>query len=105
MSRIRRQSILSTVIVYLGFAIGFINTYLFTREGSPFSTTEFGITGIFMTVGNIMFAFANLGMVASLNKFFPYYNDHLPRKRNDQLTWALLLSILGFMLVMLAGFL
>jgi O-antigen/teichoic acid export membrane protein len=104
MSRIRRQSIISTVIVYLGFAIGFINTYLFTRQGSPFSATEYGITQIFMQVGNIMFAFANLGMVASINKFFPYYNDHLERKKNDQLTWALLISIIGFLLVLIAGF-
>lgn len=104
MSQIRRQSIISTVFVYLGFAIGFINTYLFTRKGSPFLPSEYGLTQIFIAVGNLMFAFANMGMTAVLYKFYPYYNDNLPKKKNDLLTWALGISTAGFMLVVLFGF-
>ena len=103
MSQIRKQSIISTVFVYSGFLIGFINTYLFTRQGSPFSTSEYGLTGIFIAVGNLMFAFANLGMISVVYKFYPYYNDNLPKKKNDLLTWALLISLIGFCLVILAG--
>ncbi len=104
MSQIRRQSIISTLFVYLGFAIGFINTYLFTRQGSPFLPSEYGLTQIFIAVGNLMFAFANMGMTAVMYKFYPYYNDNLTKKKNDLLTWALLISVIGFVLVMLAGF-
>ena len=104
MSQIRKQSIISSVVVYIGFAIGFINTYLFTREGG-FTQAEYGLTGIFMAIANIMYSFANLGMGAYINKFYPYYNDNLPKKKNDMLTWALLFSLIGFCLVIIAGIL
>jgi O-antigen/teichoic acid export membrane protein len=104
MSQIRRQSIISTVFVYLGFAIGFINTYLFTRNGSPFTPSQYGLTGIFIAVGNLMFAFSNMGMTAVMYKFYPYYNDNLSKKKNDLLTWGLLISIIGFVLVLLCGY-
>lgn len=103
MSQVRKQSIISTVFVYAGFLIGFVNTYLFTRQGSTFSPSEYGMTGIFIAVGNLMFAFANLGMVSVVYKFYPYYNDNLPKKKNDLLTWASLVSLIGFCFVVLAG--
>ncbi len=103
MSQIRKQSIISTGFVYAGFFIGFINTYLFTRQGSPFSPSEYGLTGIFIAVGNLMFAFANMGMVSVVYKFYPYYNDNLPKKKNDLLTWAFLASLIGFCFVVIAG--
>jgi O-antigen/teichoic acid export membrane protein len=103
-SEIRRQSIISTLFVYLGFAIGFVNTYLFTRQGL-FTESQYGITQIFIAVGNIMFAFANMGMISTVYKFYPYYNDNLPKKKNDLLTWALLISILGFVVVIIVGYL
>jgi O-antigen/teichoic acid export membrane protein len=89
--------------VYGGFFIGFINTFLFTRQGSVFTPTEYGLTNIFIAVGNLMFAFANLGMVSVVYKFYPYFNDNLPKKKNDLMTWALLVSIFGFCCVILAG--
>jgi O-antigen/teichoic acid export membrane protein len=103
MSQIRRQSIISTVFVYAGFFIGFINTYLFTRKGSPFDTSQYGLTSIFIAVGNLMFAFANMGMISVVYKFYPYYNDNLPKKKNDLLTWALVTSLIGFCFVIIAG--
>lgn len=102
MSQIRKQSIISSMVVYIGFAIGFFNTYLFTREGG-FSQAEYGLTGIFIAIANIMFSFASLGMPAYIYKFYPYYNDNLPRKKNDMLSWALLFSLLGFCLIIIAG--
>ncbi|MEO6453833.1 MAG: lipopolysaccharide biosynthesis protein [Ginsengibacter sp.] len=103
MSQIRKQSIISTLFVYFGFFVGFINTYLFTRNDSPFSTSQYALTNIFIAVGNIMFAFANFGMIATVYKFYPYYNDNLPKKKNDLITWALITSLIGFLLVILAG--
>lgn len=103
MSQVRKQSIVSTVFVYTGFLIGFASTYLFTRQGSVFTPAEYGLTSIFIAVGNLMFAFANLGMVSVVYKFYPYYNDNLTKKKNDLLTWTLLVSIIGFCCVILAG--
>ncbi|HWH61631.1 MAG TPA: hypothetical protein VNS50_00065, partial [Ginsengibacter sp.] len=104
MSQIRRQSIISTVFVYAGFFIGFINTYLFTRQGSPFTPSQYGLAStIFIAVGNLMFAFANMGMISVIYKFYPYYKDNLPKKKNDLLTWALVVSLVGFGFVIIAG--
>ena len=102
MSTIRRQSIISSGIVYFGFALGFINTYLFTREGG-FTPSEYGLVGTFLAIANVMFSFASLGMQAYIYKFYPYYSDNLPPDKNDMMAWALLSSIVGFVMVMVGG--
>lgn len=102
MSQIRRQSIISSVMVYFGFALGFFNTYLFTKEGG-FTKEQYGLTGIFIAVANLMFSLANLGMPSYIFKFYPYYKDNLDKKRNDILTWALLVSLVGFCFVVIGG--
>ena len=104
MSTIRRQSIISSGIVYLGFALGLLNTYLFTREGG-FTKAQYGLTGTFIAFANIMFSVASLGMPAFIGKFFPYYNAHVEQRKNDQLTWALLISLFGFLIVIICGIL
>ncbi|MFZ1307228.1 MAG: polysaccharide biosynthesis C-terminal domain-containing protein, partial [Ferruginibacter sp.] len=52
-----------------------------------------------------MFCVANMGMPSYIHKFYPYYNDNLPPKKNDQLTWAIFFSLFGFCLVIIAGLL
>ena len=102
MSNIRRQSIISSMIVYFGFALGFFNTWLFAREGG-FPQTQYGLINLFIAIGNVIFAVANLGMQAYIYKFFPYYNDNLPRNKNDMITVALVVSLIGFAVVVLNG--
>ena len=102
MSQIRRQSIISSLMVYAGFALGFFNTYLFTKEGG-FTKEQYGLTGIFIAVANVMYSFASLGMPAYIAKFYPYYNDNLDKKRNDLFTWALLVSLTGFCFIIIGG--
>jgi O-antigen/teichoic acid export membrane protein len=103
MSTIRRQSILSSGIIYLGFALGFFNTYLFTRQGG-FSQSEYGLYGTFMAVANVINSFANLGMQAFVYKFYPYYQDNLKVRDNDMMGWAFVTSLLGFIMVLAAGY-
>jgi O-antigen/teichoic acid export membrane protein len=102
MSTIRRQSIISSGIVYFGFALGALNTLLFTKNFSP---EQYGLTGIFMSLANIMFPLASLGMQSYIYKFYPYYNDNLPPKENDMMTWAFLISFIGFLFVIAGGLL
>ena len=52
-----------------------------------------------------MFAFATMGTLGAVAKFYPYYHDNLEKKRDDLLTWALIVNVLGFMLVLAAGIL
>ncbi|MES2849483.1 MAG: lipopolysaccharide biosynthesis protein, partial [Bacteroidota bacterium] len=103
MSQIRRQSIISSAMVYAGFALGFLNTYLFTKEGG-FTKEQYGLTGIFIAIAALMFSFANLAMPTFIHKFYPYYNENLDKKRNDILSLALMVSLVGFSFVALGGF-
>lgn len=106
MSSIRRQSIISTIVIYIGFAIGLLNTYFFTRQGArAFSPEEYGLTSIFIAIASMMMAFASLAMPSYIYKFYHYYNDHLPPRKNDMITWALLCTFAGFSLVVVAGWL
>ncbi|HVS97166.1 MAG TPA: lipopolysaccharide biosynthesis protein [Puia sp.] len=101
MSTIRRQSIISSVIVYSGFALGAVNTLLYGRVLSP---GEYGlVTGIFISVGNILFAVANLGTIPYVTKFYPYYHDNLRSTENDLLSRALAFALSGFAVVTVAG--
>jgi len=102
MSTIRRQSIISSIIVYIGFALGFLNTWLFAREGG-FTPTQYGLTGIFIAIANIMYAFANLGVPTYISKFFPFYKNNLEPGENDMPVLSLATGFLGFIMVMVAG--
>jgi O-antigen/teichoic acid export membrane protein len=42
-------------------------------------------------------------MQAFIFKFYPYYNDNLPKKKNDMMTWTLLIATAGFVLVIIGG--
>lgn len=100
MSTIRKQSIISSAIVYFGFALGALNIYLFARGFEP---AHFGLTTLFVSIANIMYAFANLGMDSYIYKFYPYYKDNLRPQENDMISWALLIGIAGFAGVVIAG--
>src|SRR5215831_9993429 len=102
MSTIRRQSIISSLVIYSGFAVGLLNVYLFTKQGL-FTDEQFGLYNAFIAIATTMMAFSNLAMPAYISKFFPYYHDHLPTKKNDLLTWVLTVSTIGFLLVIVAG--
>ena len=103
MSTIRRQSIISSMIVYSGFALGALNTLLYGRVLAP---DEYGlITGIFVSVGNILFAVANMGTIPYVTKFYPYYHDNLSAGENDLLSRALFYALSSFAFVTVAGIL
>ena len=102
MSTIRRQSIISSVVIYIGFAVGLLNTYFFTKQG-VFTEAEYGLTTIFIAIATMMSAFAVVAMPSYIYKFYHYYNDNLPPRKNDMITWALLVSSIGFVFVMIAG--
>jgi len=102
---IRRQSIISAIVIYLGFAVGLLNTYIFTRQGTShsFSGAEYGLTQIFIAIATMMATIASLAMPAYIFKFYPYYKDHLPENKNEMVSWSLVISLFGFILVIVAG--
>lgn len=102
MSSIRRQSIISSFVIYIGFALGALNTYLFTKEGL-FNEEQYGLTTIFVSMAVTIQAFACLAMPTYVFKFHPYYEHHLSKEKNDMPAIALLTGVAGFLLVLLAG--
>jgi len=102
MANIRRQSIISSLVIYAGFAVGLLNTYFFTKQGL-FTETEYGLTTIFLAIATMMMALASLAMPSFIFKFHPYYQDNLEPKKNDMITWALVVSTIGFLFVIISG--
>lgn len=102
MSTIRKQSLLSSGLVYFGFGLGFFYTLVFNKVFTP---DQYGLAQMFMALGSIMYYVGNLGMPSYIYKFFPYYRDHLQPRKNDLLTWALSAGLVGFVLVLAGGLL
>lgn len=99
---IRRQSIISSILVYIGFAVGLLNTYLYAKG---FAESQYGLVqGAFVAFANLMFSVSNIGLTYYIYKFFPYYKDNLPPGKNDMMTLALGISITMFVFVMIIGF-
>jgi len=102
-SNIRRHSIISSIIIYIGFAIGLLNTYFFTKEG-VFTKEEYGLAvAIFVPVAALLSSLSQLAMPAYIYKFYPYYSNNLKPQKNDMITWALLVGIVGFAIVGFLG--
>jgi O-antigen/teichoic acid export membrane protein len=97
MSQIRKNSLKATTWIYLGFAIGAVNTYFLTHK-LWFSTDENGLARAMLEIGLMIYGFSTLGSNALLYKFFPYYQDNLKPKENDILGLAFIISLIGFAL-------
>ncbi len=103
MSTIRRQSIISSALIYFGFIFGAINTYLFTKEGL-FTPEQYGLTRAIIITANFFYGFASIGLASVIYKFHPYFRDNLKDEENDLLGLCLLIGFIGFILTALGGF-
>ncbi|HWR32606.1 MAG TPA: hypothetical protein VN451_03735, partial [Chitinophagaceae bacterium] len=75
MSNIRRQSIISSLVIYVGFAVGIFNTYIFTSQGY-FTEAQYGLTTVFIAMAMLMSSIASMAMPSFIFKFYHYYNDN-----------------------------
>ncbi|HXD77549.1 MAG TPA: lipopolysaccharide biosynthesis protein [Puia sp.] len=101
MSTIRKQSIISSVIVYIGIALGVLINFIFARWFTP---DQYGlINGMFMAIGMVLSFAASLGMPNFIMKFYPYYKDNLPVQENDMVSIAILVSLAGFIVTLVLG--
>lgn len=96
MAQIRKKSLKAAVWIYFGFFIGAVNTYFLTHK-NWFEPDEYGLTRGLIEISQLIFAFSTLGVTSYLYKFFPYYEDNLEPKRNDLLSIALVVSLVGFL--------
>ncbi len=104
MSTIRRQSIISSLLIYVGFIFGALNTFLFAKKGA-FTPEEYGLTRAIISAGTLLVGFANLAIPTIIYKFSPYYKSNLKNKENDLLGLSLVFALVGFTLTTIAGIL
>ncbi len=103
MGSIRKQTIISSVLIYIGFLIGFVNQYLSTMAGS-FTVEQYGLIRIFFDFAQNMTAFGALGIIPVINKFYPYYKDNLEQRKIDLMSWSMVAAFIGFIVVLASGF-
>lgn len=111
MGSIRKQTIIVSILIYFGFFIGLINNYFYTsaaplgflKNGNIFTPAQYALTQMFFNSSQILMTLGILGVQPVIFKFFPYYKDNLAQHETDLLTWALLISFVGFLLVMFFG--
>lgn len=111
MGSLRKQTIISSTLVYIGFLVGLVNMYFYTttspfffyKDGNIFTPSQYALTRIFFDFAQIMFSIGSMGVIPVIYKFYPYYKDNLPKNKIDLLSWALLASLIGFLLVLLGG--
>ena len=91
MSTIRKQSIYSSLFTYAGFAIGAVNIlYLYP---SFFTPEQFGLTRIIGDIALIFSTICTAGVLPITFKFSPYYQQHVPKEKNDMMALVFLFVI------------
>jgi O-antigen/teichoic acid export membrane protein len=102
MGIIIRQSILTSVISYVGVVIGYINLlYLFPKFLEP---DEIGLLRTIQDAAMLFTPFAIFGLGQSIIKFFPHFSRE-PKQSNSFITLILMLGIFTYGIFILIFFL
>src|SRR5689334_20760412 len=102
MGVIQKQSIQSTFIVIIGFAIGGIN--LFILAPKILTAKELGLTRIITDAGITLATMCTLGSLPVIYKFFPFFRSYLKPKNNDLPFTTLIVCMVGFVVMCFAGY-
>lgn len=99
MAEIQKQSIYSTIIIYLGFLLGAFNVIILFPK--VFSEEQ---VGLIRTLLDASLFLGTLGLFASniiSYKFHPYYKNYLPDNKNDLPGLSLAFILVGLIIVLL----
>ncbi len=81
MGIVRKQSIASSIYIYIGFIIGAFNLlFLFKNYFTP---EQFGLTRLLIDVSTLLAMLCTFGSCPATIKFFPFYKAYLPAQKND----------------------
>ena len=95
-----KQSIKNTIITYIGFGIGAINTLF--MYGQFLGDTFYGLVGFILSAANIMMPLMAFGVHNTLVKFYNEYETE--EKKSQFLTFVLVLPLLIILPVSLIGY-
>lgn len=102
MSIIQKQSISSSIVIMIGFAIGAINLLLI--QPKILTPEQYGLTRVITEAGVTLASMCTLGSMPVINKFFPFYKSYLKPKDNDLPFITLSICLIGFVIVCLLGY-
>ena len=102
MSIIQKQSIQSSVVIMIGFAIGAVNIILI--QPKVLTAEQLGLTRVITDAGLTLASMCTLGSIPVVNKFFPFYKSYLNPKQNDLPFITLVICLLGFIIMCSAGY-
>ena len=95
MGIVARQSILNTLITYLGFAFGALNTlFLFTNI---LSDENYGVVSYVLASSNLLWPLMAFGLQNTLIKFYHSYTDTQTQSRF--FSWILMIPVVMVLLV------
>ena len=95
-----KQSIKNTIITYIGFGIGAINTLF--MYGQFLGDTFYGLVGFILSAANIMMPLMAFGVHNTLVKFYNEYETE--EKKAQFLTFVLVLPLLIVLPISLIGY-
>lgn len=95
MGLVVRQSFKSTLVTYVGVALGALNLlYFFPRYLNP---ELIGLRELLLGVALSLSIFTQLGLQSAMSRFFPYFQDD-QRQHNGFLLFSLGVGAVGFLL-------
>lgn len=97
MGQIKRQSIISSLLLYVGVAFGFLNMIILLPWALG-SEENFGFYSLLLTVGTTIALITQLGMPNTTVKYFPYFMDK-EKKHNGFFAFISAVPLLGILVV------
>lgn len=97
MGVIRKQSIQTSILSYLGVVLGYVNVVLLFPKF--FEPEEFGLTRVLIAVVGVSAQFALFGLGTAIIRFFPRFREGDEQKQHGLLGWALGWALIGTTIV------
>ena len=88
-----RQSFWSTIVIYFGVVLGFINSIILSP--SFLDTEQIGLIRQIISASTLLIPITTFGVNSAYVKFYPFFKDSLSGKKE----FFLLISLLFFFLM------
>lgn len=102
MGTIQRQSIQSSIVIMIGFAVGAVNLILLAPK--VLTAEQLGLTRLITASGITLASLCTLGSLPVINKFFPFYKSYLKADKDDLPFITLVVCLAGFIVMCLVGY-
>jgi len=103
MGALARQTVLNTVLTYVGIGLGFVNVVLLYPK--VLQSDQFGLTRLMVSMVTITAQVAQLGAENTIIRFFPYFRDPLRRHRGLLGMLLLFATATGLLAMLVLGLL